>query len=137
MSTPFHKSFSKGLSICTHATPVRTTCARRTFKALDLNTGELTHIDLWGKYDVTSIHGNSYYLLMVDDASRYITVEFLKAKSEAADKIKEYFAYLMARGKTPCALRMDRGTEFVNEDLQTWCNSQGIKFQLTTPYSPS
>ena len=43
----------------------------------------------------------------------------------------------MARGKTPCALRMDRGTEFVNEDLRTWCNSQGIKFQLTTPYSPS
>jgi len=74
---------------------------------------------------------------MVDDASWYITVKFLKAKSEAADKIKEYFAYLMARGKTPCALRMDRGTEFVNEDLRTWCNSQGIKFQLTTPYSPS
>ena len=46
--------------------------------------GELTHIDLWGKYDIMSIHGNSYYLLMVDDASRYITVEFLKAKSVKA-----------------------------------------------------
>jgi len=99
--------------------------------------GELTHMDLWGKYDVTSIHGNTYYLLMVDDASRHITVEFLKAKSEAIARIKNYIAYLTTRDKTPCALQMDRGTEFVNEELQTWCNSQGIKFQLTTPYSPS
>ena len=85
--------------------------------------GELTHIDLWGKYDVASIHSNSYYLLMVDDASRYITVEFLKTKSEATARIKEYLAYLTARNKTPCALRMDRGTEFVNEELRTWCHS--------------
>jgi len=31
--------------------------------------GELTHMDLWGKYDVASINGNQYYLLMVDDAA--------------------------------------------------------------------
>src|SRR5947208_17130001 len=46
--------------------------------------GELTHINLWGKYDIESIHGNSYYLLLIDDASRYMTVEFLKTKSQAA-----------------------------------------------------
>jgi hypothetical protein len=32
---------------------------------------------------------------------------------------------------------MDRGTEFVNEDLCTWCHLQGIRFQMTAPYSPS
>ena len=31
--------------------------------------GELTHIDLWGKYDITSINGHQYYLLLVDDAT--------------------------------------------------------------------
>jgi hypothetical protein len=45
--------------------------------------GQLTHLDLWGKYNIASIHGNRYYLLLVDDATCYVTVEFLKSKSKA------------------------------------------------------
>ena len=44
-------------------------------------TGDLTHIDLWGKYSIKSINGNYYYVVMVDDAQRYIWVEFLKEKN--------------------------------------------------------
>jgi len=84
--------------------------------------GELTHIDLWGPYDVQSIHGNSYFLLMIDDASRFIAVDFLKAKSQAVQKIKDQMTYLSVRDKTPCTIRMDRGTEFVNNKLKTWCH---------------
>ncbi len=52
----------------------------------DHNTeaGELTHIDVWGKYSVSSINGFQYYLLMVDDASWYIMIEFLKSKDQAS-----------------------------------------------------
>jgi len=99
--------------------------------------GELTHMDLWGKYDVTSIHGNQYYLLMVDDTTYYITVKFLKMKDQAAQKIMDYMTYLKAWGKTPYAIHVDRGTEFINETLREWCNSQGIELQVTAPYSPS
>ena len=98
---------------------------------------ELTHVNLWGKYDIESIQGNSYYLLLIDDASQYATVEFLKNKSQAAQRIKDHMAYLKARGQSPCAIQMDRGTKFVNEDLCTWCHSQGIHFQMTALYSPS
>ena len=42
------------------------------------NLGELTHVDLWGKYDNASINGNRYFVLMIDDASRHITIRFLK-----------------------------------------------------------
>jgi hypothetical protein len=45
---------------------------------METKVGELTHVDLWGKYDIKSIHGNQYYLLLIDDAARHITVEFLK-----------------------------------------------------------
>jgi hypothetical protein len=63
--------------------------------------GELTHIDLWGKYDVTSINGNQYYILFLDDASRYMTTRFLKGKDEAAQAVKDHLTYL-ATPLNPC-----------------------------------
>jgi hypothetical protein len=99
--------------------------------------GELTHMDLWGKYDVASIHGNQYYLLMIDDASRFVCLDFLKAKSDASRYVKNHFTYLQVRGKRPRALRVDRGTEFLNQDLRDWCAENGIEIQSTAPYSPS
>ncbi len=75
------------------------------------NKGELTHMDLWGKYDVSSINGHQYYLLLVDDATRYVTVYFLKGKHEAAQHVKNYLTYLHVRGISTHAIRVDRGTE--------------------------
>jgi hypothetical protein len=60
--------------------------------------GELTHIDLWGKYAIRSIHGNQYFLLFVDDAKGYITVECLKEKSDTAQQVINYLAHLIAQG---------------------------------------
>ena len=99
--------------------------------------GELTHMDLWGKYDVTSIGGHQYYLLLVDDATRFVTVYFLKGKHEASEKVKNYLAYLQVRGVSTHAIRVDRGTEFINADLKNWCQAKGMEIQLTAPYSPS
>jgi len=98
--------------------------------------GELTHMDLWGKYDVASIHGNQYYLLMIDEATQYITVEFLKTKDQAAQKIMNYMTYLKTRGRSPCAIHADRGTEFVNQSLKDWCQSQGIELQVLRAKDP-
>src|SRR5258708_12975359 len=59
--------------------------------------GEITHIDLWGKYDVTSIKGNQYYLLLIDDATRYVTLKFLKPKSNPPHHIQPYISHLQLR----------------------------------------
>ena len=99
--------------------------------------GELTHMDLWGKYDMALIHGNQYYLLLIDDATWYITIEFLKTKDQVVQRIKNYMTYLKAWSRTSCAIHADRGTEFINENLRNWCQSQGIELQVTAPYSPS
>src|SRR5271156_776126 len=60
-------------------------------------TGELTHIDLQGKYAVRSINNNQYYLLMVDDSKRYTTVEFIKEKSDASQGVIN-LAHLITQG---------------------------------------
>jgi len=53
------------------------------------------------------------------------------------DKIKNYLAYLTARGRSPCAICMDRSSEFINQPLTSWCEMRGIRLQFTTPYSPA
>jgi transposase InsO family protein len=98
---------------------------------------ELTHIDVWGKYDTVSIEGHRYYVLFVDDAARYITVHFLKGKDGASSKVMEYLAYLRTQDKPPKAIRVDRGKEFINDTLQSWCRGHGIETNMTAPYSPS
>jgi len=99
--------------------------------------GELTHIDVWGKCSVTSINGNKYYILFVDDSEKFSTTEFLKQKGEAGQKVKEYLTNLKTQDKKPKAICVDRGKEFINDDLKTWCREQGIEIQMTAPYSPS
>jgi transposase InsO family protein len=108
-------------------------------KSTDRKTepGELTHIDLWGKYDVRSINGNQYYMALVDDAKRYITVEFLKLKSDAVQQVINYLTYLKTQGMNPKAIHIDRGGEFVNERLERWCKENGIVIRMTAPNSQS
>src|SRR6202451_4477204 len=99
-------------------------------------TGDLTHIDLWGKYAIRSINGNQYYIVLVDDAQRYITVKFLKEKNQASQAMINYITYLKVRGHKPKAIQIDRGKEFVNEKLERWCKEEGIELRFTAPYSP-
>jgi transposase InsO family protein len=94
-------------------------------------------MDLWGKYEINSINGGRYYIPFVVDYSRHISVRFPKANSEAAQQVKDYIAHLKASGKSPRAIRSDRGKEFVNDNLRNWCDEQGIEMQLTGPYSPA
>ena len=64
-------------------------------------------------------------------------MKFLKTKNQAGQQIKNYFSHLSVRNKPPRAIRIDHGTEFLNQDLITWCNTRGIDVQCTAPYSPS
>ena len=102
-----------------------------------MDTGELTHIDLWGKYAIKSINSNQYYLLFIDDSKRYTTVEFLKEKSDAAQGVINYSTHLITQGRTPKAIQIDRGKEFINNKLEKWCKEKGIEIHLTAPHSPS
>jgi hypothetical protein len=99
--------------------------------------GDLTHMDLCGKCSPISIHGNQYFHTFLDDATRRPRVCFLKTKDGATLAVKNYVTNLKTQGKTPKALRFDRGREFVNNDLATWLMAQGIEIQTTAGYSPA
>ena len=98
-------------------------------------TGDLTHIDLWGKYAIRSINGNQYYIVLVDDAPRYMMVKFLKEKNQVSQAVMNYLTYLKVQGHKLKAIQIDQGKELVNEKLEQWCKEQGIELRLTAPYS--
>ena len=45
-------------------------------------------------------------------------IQFLKLKTEAVQKIKDYLTFLKTNGKKPHAICVDWGREFINNDLQ-------------------
>ena len=66
---------------CVACTEAKLTCAPYGSSSKRfMKPGELIHVDFWEKYNKSSIHGNLYYLLLVNDTSRFVTVEFLKTK---------------------------------------------------------
>ena len=98
---------------------------------------ELVHTDLCGHISPKTVGGASYFLLVVDDYSRFMWVEMLKTKGQAL----ECFKKVKARAELECnnklkALRTDRGGEFMSNLFSVFCDEGGIKHYTTTPYSP-
>ncbi|MCO5552668.1 hypothetical protein L7F22_006184 [Adiantum nelumboides] len=70
--------------------------------------------------------------------ARYTWVSFLKLKSEAFGSIRDWKAMVEKEKDLKVkSIRSDRGGEFLSENFARWCKSEGIRRQLTTPYTPS
>jgi hypothetical protein len=66
-----------------------------------------------------------------------VTVEFLKSKDQAVQKVKNYFTHLEVQGRTPKAIRIDCGCKFINNFLLEWLYSKGMEVHMTAPHSLS
>jgi len=98
---------------------------------------ELVHADLCGPMKIESLGGSRYFLLFTDDYSRMSWVYFLKFKSEAFENFKKFKALVEKQsGYNIKALRTDRGGEFLSDDFNLFCDENGIRRELTSPYSP-
>jgi hypothetical protein len=72
----------------------------------------------------------------VDDFSRYMWVSLLSSKDQAALAIKRVQAATERKsGNVLCALRTDRGGEFIATQFHEYCAEIGRR-ELTTPYTP-
>jgi hypothetical protein len=98
---------------------------------------ELTHGDLCGPITPATPAGNKYFLLVMDDASRYMWVEMLKTKDEALT----FFKKIKALAENEIGLKMkifrtDRGGEFNSAEFELFCSQQGLHRHTTAPYTP-
>ena len=105
---------------------------RRSTEAL-----QLLHGDLCGPITLATPSGNRYFLLLVDDYSRYMLVCLLPSKDEAATAIKRIQATAERKtGKKLLALRTDRGGEFVAANFVDYFTQLGVHRELIAPYTP-
>ena len=98
---------------------------------------QLVHADICGPISPSTLGGSKYFLLIIDDYSRLIWVAMLQHKSDVFEAFKKFKAVAETeKGVKLKALRTDRGGEFASTEFSDYCNSNGIKRDLTAPYSP-
>ena len=98
---------------------------------------DLVHWDICGPITLTTPSGNRYFLLLVDDMSRYMWLCLLASKDQAPAAIRRFkVAEKVESGHKLKVLRTDRGGEFTSVEFGAYCTEEGIQRQLTAPYSP-
>jgi uncharacterized protein (DUF2164 family) len=81
--------------------------------------------------------GNKYFLLLVDDLSRYMWVAVITSKDRAAVAIKDIQARTEGEsGLMLKALHTDHRGEFITTEFTDYYLVEGVHHQHTTPYSP-
>ncbi|CAI7896843.1 unnamed protein product, partial [Closterium sp. NIES-53] len=101
------------------------------------------HMDVWGPARVRGQGHERYFLLVVDDYSRYTTVFPLRSKDDVTEVLIDWIrvARLQLRerfGSDFPVLRLhsDRGGELSSDLLRAFCRAKGIRQTFTLPASP-
>jgi transposase InsO family protein len=98
---------------------------------------ELLHTNLFSSIAYISISRSKYYLVIVDDYSRFTWVFFLQEKSQTQETLKKF----LRRAQNVFGLRIkkirnDNGLEFKNSQIEGFREEEGIKHEFSFPYTP-
>ena len=81
--------------------------------------------------------GNIYFMLLVDDFSRFMLVFLLKNKNETRMIFKKFkISVEVEKCKKIKSFRTDHGGEFASTAFKDYCENEGMKRFLTTTFSP-
>jgi transposase InsO family protein len=97
---------------------------------------ELVHNDEWGPAPVNSCNGYRYYLLFVDNFSRFSWLFLLKSKSEVLNTFKHFKATVENQfSKQIKFLRTDCGGEYTSNFFTEFCSTHGITHKFSCPHT--
>ena len=98
---------------------------------------ELIHTDVCGPMQTISIGGLRYFLIFVDDKSRFTWVCFIRKKSDVFEYFKEFKTMVEKQtGKCIKILRSDQGGEYTSGAFDNYCKNNGVIQQFTVPSTP-
>ena len=93
-------------------------------------------MDLFGPTQYTSIDGNKYGFVIVDDYTRYTWAFFLVDKSNVFATFKSFVKGIHEFKTTIKRVRSDNGSEFKNTRIDELCAEFGIRHQFSAKYTP-
>jgi transposase InsO family protein len=98
---------------------------------------EIVHTYLCVPTRTKILQGERYFMLLIDDYTRMTWVTFLKNKSEASEKFKEFKVLVENETdlKIKC-LRSYNGGEFIANEFEELCEAHGIRRQYSTTRTP-
>ena len=95
------------------------------------------HADLWGPTPVCSLNGFKYYLVIVDDFTKFCWVYMLKHKSDTFSTFQQFKVMAKKHYKSSIHfLRTDCGGEFTSNDFNSFCANSSIIHHLTCLHTP-
>ena len=98
---------------------------------------KLVYSDVRGPMETTSLGRQRYIVSFIDSYSRFVRVYFMKNKSEVLNKFRQFcIDEGVPKSFASLTLRSDGDGEYNNKAFDEFCFAQGIRREMTAPYSP-
>jgi transposase InsO family protein len=97
---------------------------------------ELLHMDLFGPTIYTSIGGNKYDFVIVDEFTRYTWVAFLGDKIDVFDTFKTFIKRVQNEFQTTIKKVRSDNSKFKNTRVDELCDEYDIRHQFSAKYTP-
>ena len=95
---------------------------------------DLIHSDIWGPSSVSGIGGSLYFVVFVDDYSRYRCIFNMKHRSELLQVYSNFAKMVETQfSKRIKIFRFDNAFEYTQYAFQAILHSRGTVYQLTCP----
>lgn len=98
---------------------------------------DIIHSNAWGITPVISHAHYEYFVIFIDDYSRFTWIYFFRSKSDVFSVFKTFVAYIETQFSTVIkVLRSDSGGEYMSHALHAFLNEKGILSQRSCPHTP-
>jgi transposase InsO family protein len=96
---------------------------------------EIIHTDVMGPWRVLGTGRARYVISFLDDFTGYSEVYFMEFKSESLNCFKKYYNANISKGPFG-SVHSDNGGEYLQGELQSFFNQEGIVWETSCPYTP-
>jgi transposase InsO family protein len=84
-----------------------------------------------------SVEGHNYFMILVDDYSRFLWAYFLLKKGEAFGHYQNFVKFILINFERKIkGVCLDHGGEFLSKEFKQFLLDQGTMHQLTAPDTP-